>query len=127
MPPMRIAHVVEATVGGVARHVIDLVTYLDPAEFSCVLYLSFQRPDSWKDAFLRLRERGVVIREIGMARVPNPSAVGQLARWVRRDAVDLVHLHSAKAGWIGRQAAYEDGVAAVYTPHAFPFQRTTDW
>jgi len=123
--PIRIAQVVEATVGGVARHVIDLVTHLDPAEFSCVLYCSFQRPDSWKERMRALQGEGIVIRELNMT-YPNPIAIRQLKHWVQRDEVDLLHMHSAKAGWLGRRAAREMGLPAVYTPHAFPFQRTTD-
>lgn len=126
MTPIRIAQVVEATVGGVARHVIDLVTHLDPAEFSCVLYCSFQRPDSWKAPLCALRERGVLLREIPMAHVPNPSAVNQLIRWAQQDGVEMLHLHSAKAGMLGRQAAQVLDIPVIYTAHAFPFQRTTD-
>ncbi len=125
--PLRIAHVVEATTGGVARHVLDLVAHLDPAAFTCVLYLSFDRPDSWRDRFDAVRQRGIAIREIPMARVPDARAVSQLAGWARRDAVDLLHLHSAKAGYHGRLAARASGLPVIYTPHAFPFQRTTDW
>jgi glycosyltransferase involved in cell wall biosynthesis len=127
MSHIRVAHIVEATTGGVARHVIDLVTRFDPALVSCVLYVSFERPDSWVAPFRALAEHGVVIHEIGMARSPNPAATRQLAGWARRDAVDLLHLHSAKAGYLGRQAAPDVGVPVIYTPHAFPFQRTTDW
>lgn len=124
-PPLRVAQVVEATEGGVARHVLDLVTHLDPA-ITSVVYASFERPGSWKDRLLALRERGIPVRDITMARVPNRDAVQQLAGWARRDAVDLLHLHSAKAGYLGRLAAERAGLPAVYTPHAFPFMRTTD-
>jgi glycosyltransferase involved in cell wall biosynthesis len=124
--PIRIAHVVEAAAGGVARHLIDLVTGLDPSEYICSLYLSFERPESWRGPLGALRDAGPVLREIPMARVPNPHAVKTLAGWARRDAVDILHLHSAKAGYLGRLAANSAGIPAVYTPHAFPFQRTTD-
>jgi glycosyltransferase involved in cell wall biosynthesis len=124
--PIRIAHVVEAAAGGVARHLIDLVTHLDPAEFTCLLYLSFERPESWREPLQALGEAGHVLREIPMARIPDPRAVNQLAGWARRDAIDIMHLHSAKAGYLGRLAASAAGLPAIYTPHAFPFQRTTD-
>ena len=123
---IRIAQVVEATAGGVARHVIDLVTHLDPAEFTCVLYLSFERTESWRAELSALCERGCVLREIPMTRIPDSRAVSQLAGWAKRDAVDLLHLHSAKAGYLGRLAAQAAELPAIYTPHAFPFQRTTD-
>ncbi|MHB9026999.1 MAG: glycosyltransferase family 4 protein [Armatimonadota bacterium] len=127
MPPIRIAFVVEATTGGVARHVIDLVTRLNREEFQPILYLSFQRPDSWREAFRALRDQGVLLREISMGTVPNWSAVQLIASWAGRDAVDILHLHSARAGYLGRQAAALLETPVIYTPHAFPFQRTTDW
>ncbi|HEY3379267.1 MAG TPA: glycosyltransferase [Armatimonadota bacterium] len=126
--PIRIAHVVEATAGGVARHVIDLVTHLDPAAYTNLLYLSFGRADHRAPAFRALAaERELTLREMPMARIPNATVVKELAAWWHRDAVDLVHLHSAKAGYLGRQALAGRALPVVYTPHAFPFQRTTDW
>lgn len=127
MSPKRIAHVVEATTGGVARHVMDLITRYDREEFTPYLYCSFERPESWTDEMRRLQYRGIVLREVPMARVPNPNTVRQLAHWAARDAIDLLHAHSAKAGLLGRQAATIAGLPVIYTPHAFPFQRTTDW
>ena len=127
MSSIRIALIVEATTGGVARHVIDLVTRLDPAQFTCLLYLSFQRPDCWREPFLQLEASGIPLREIPMARVPNAPAVRQIKEWLQRDAVDIAHLHSAKAGYLGREATVDLGIPAIYTPHAFPFQRITDW
>jgi len=127
MTPIRIAHVVEAVEGGVARHLIDLITRLDPAEFTCLVYASLQRSPYWSARIMALREVGVTIREIPMAQVPNRAAVRQIAEWGRRDAIDILHLHSARAGFLGRQALAGSGCATVYTPHAFPFQRTTDW
>jgi glycosyltransferase involved in cell wall biosynthesis len=124
--PIRIAYVVEATTGGVAHHVIDLVTHINREEFQPILYLSFQRPESWKDAFRALRDDGVLLREIPMRRLPNWGAVHQITSWAGRDAVDILHLHSARAGYLGRQAADNLGTPVIYTPHAFPFQRTTD-
>ena len=127
MAPVRIAQIVEATVGGVARHLMDLVTHLDPAEFACTLYLSFERAESWIGPLRALGARGFPLRELPMARVPHGAAVRQLATWLRQDGIDLVHVHSAKAGYLGRQAAGQLGAPVIYTPHAFPFQRTTDW
>ncbi len=126
-PPLRIAHVVEATEGGVARHVLDLVTHLDPAACTCVVYASLQRSPLWAGRFAALREAGITVREIPMARLPNPGAVRQIGAWAVRDGVDILHLHSAKAGYLGRLAARDLDTPVVYTPHAFPFQRSTDW
>jgi glycosyltransferase involved in cell wall biosynthesis len=124
--PQRIAHIVEAAEGGVARHVIDLVRGLDPVAFTSLIYVSLERPESWRDRFRALKDEGITVREIPMANLFNGDTVRRLAGWARRDAVDLLHLHSAKAGYLGRKAAAQAGLPVVYTPHAFPFQRATD-
>ncbi len=123
----RVAFVVEATTGGVARHLLDLVGGLDLTRFAPFLYLSFEREDSWREPLRALAGQGIFLREIPMQRLPNPEAVRQLSWWARHDQIDLLHLHSAKAGYLGRLAARNLGIPTIYTPHAFPFQRTTDW
>lgn len=40
---------------------------------------------------------------------------------LRRGRYDLVHLHSAKAGVLGRLAAARTPTRVLYTPHCFPF------
>ena len=40
---------------------------------------------------------------------------------LRRERVELVHAHAAKAGVVGRLAARLLGRPALYTPHCFPF------
>lgn len=127
MSIIRLAQIVEATTGGVARHVIDLVNHLNPAEFHCTLYLSLQREDSWRDEFARLAELGFTVREVPMATVPDEQAVVKLREFLQQDGIQLAHLHSAKAGYHGRLACRELSIPAIYTPHAFPFQRTADW
>jgi len=126
--PVRIAHVVEATTGGVARHLMDLTAHLDPAEFATVLYLSFTRPESWTEQLRGFaRAQNFLLREIPLAGVHNQLLVARLREWMAQDAIDLLHLHSAKAGYLGRLAARGTDIPTIYTPHAFPFQRTTDW
>jgi glycosyltransferase involved in cell wall biosynthesis len=48
-------------------------------------------------------------------------AAAELARAVREFKPDLLSLHTAKAGWIGRLVASRLGIPAIYTPHGWPF------
>jgi glycosyltransferase involved in cell wall biosynthesis len=129
MPPLCLAHVVEATAGGVARHIHDLVTRLDPIEFTHILYVSFDRRENGAQQLRALADAGVQLRELPMQKVPNRAAEQTLAAWVAEDKVDLLHLHSAKAGFLGRRAlrVMPRPLPVIYTPHAFPFQRLNDW
>lgn len=57
------------------------------------------------------------------SRQPGPSVVGEcrtLHRAIREWAPDLVHLHSSKAGLVGR-LVLRGRVPTVYQPHAWPF------
>jgi len=44
-----------------------------------------------------------------------------IVRLLRSGRFDAVHVHSAKAGVLGRLGAVIAGVPAVYSPHCFPF------
>ncbi len=48
-------------------------------------------------------------------------AVGALRSLLRSGRFDLIHVHAAKAGVLGRIAALSCGVPSLYSPHCFPF------
>jgi glycosyltransferase involved in cell wall biosynthesis len=48
-------------------------------------------------------------------------SVGSLVRILRRERAELVHLHSAKAGLVGRIAARICGLPVLYTVHGWGF------
>ena len=67
---------------------------------------------------------GIRLSEIGAARRPSPGDLRTLARLVRRvPRADLAHVHSAKAGFLGRLAAALRGRrhACVFSPHGWSF------
>jgi glycosyltransferase involved in cell wall biosynthesis len=51
-------------------------------------------------------------------------ATRELTRWLRRMRPDVLHLHSSKAGAIGRVAARLAGVPAIYSTHSISYLRT---
>lgn len=120
-----VLQVLEATEGGTRRHLRDLVGALDPAAFRCVLVVSSRRDPDFQDDVAAYRSRGISVEELNMRRGISPasdlrSLLG-LIRCVRRTRPDLIHAHSAKAGFLARWAGIVCRVPVVYTPHLFPF------
>jgi glycosyltransferase involved in cell wall biosynthesis len=124
---LRILEVLEATVGGTKKHLLDLCRGLDPARFEITAALSFTRDPSPQQTRAILEEAGVAVLEIPMQRGPSPAGDRRALRALR-DLIgelqpDVVHTHSTKAGLVGRAACRQVGFRRVlYTPHGFSFQ-----
>lgn len=125
---LKVCHVVEATNGGVRRHVVDLLSNLPTDELEIWVAHSLVRSDAtWRDALIELSPRLRAI-EIEMHRAINPwrdaRAILELRRLFRRERFDVIHVHSGKGGLLGRTAAALAGTRArvVYTPNASPFR-----
>jgi glycosyltransferase involved in cell wall biosynthesis len=111
--------ITKAERGGAQSHLLELLAFRDRARLTVV---------SGEDGFL-LREA----RSLGLDTVVLPDLVAPLAprrdlaallalvRLLRRLKPDLVHLHSSKAGLLGRLAAWVSGVPAVFTAHGWAF------
>jgi glycosyltransferase involved in cell wall biosynthesis len=103
---------------GVPRHVLDLVEGLDPNRFELDVACP-RESELWERVAANGRAR---LHEISAARRPSLSEARLWPRvlsLVRR--ADIVHAHSAKAGYLGRVAALLTGASrrTVFTPHAW--------
>lgn len=125
---MRIMIVLEATAGGTLRHVVELAPWLRARGFPVHLVCSTRRQPSCAPILESLRESGITVDEIDMCREIDPlrdcAAAFRLARMIRNARPDILHLHSSKAGALGRGAMAllpGRGPAVVYTPHCYAF------
>ncbi len=120
-----VLQVLEATEGGTRRHLRDLVGALDPAEFQVKLSVSCERDPDFRDDLAGYAARGLPVAEVAMQRGLAPVAdllsLIRLVHCVRRFRPDVIHAHSAKAGFLSRLAGIACRVPVVYTPHVFPF------
>lgn len=120
---MRIVFVVTRSdaVGGAQVHVQDIAGALLAAGHDPVVLCGGNGP--WLE---QLRSRRIpVIRLRHMERSISPlrdlRALFELRSRLRRLAPDLVSTHTAKAGWLGRLAAYGLGLPVMFTAHGWTF------
>lgn len=117
--PIRVLLACQPLHSGVPHHVLDLVRSLDPARYRLALACP-RESVLWPE----LEGSAVELHAISQAREPRPSDVRTLVTLLRlvRDA-DIVHGHSAKAGFLVRLAALLGGRRrrCVYTPHGWSF------
>lgn len=125
---MKIIHVVESFAGGVYDFIQDLVIGM-PNDFHVIVYATREHtPTDFKQSFpnnVSFIPWSQATREI------NPKqdfkAYRQLVKLIQPlcNVIDVIHLHSSKAGFLGRIVARQLQISdkVVYTPHGVSFLR----
>lgn len=128
---IRVAVVSEPGKAGVKTHVVDLLRGLDLDRFDVTLYYSLGRSDDDYPAQVRdLVARGVRCVEIPMRADLSPwgdlRALTALVTALRRLRPSILHLHSSKAGGLGRLASLFlwPRPRVIYTPHGMACYRS---
>ncbi|MGQ9909758.1 MAG: glycosyltransferase family 4 protein [Candidatus Flexifilum sp.] len=125
--PIKILRLIaRLNVGGPAIHVSLLTQKLGPPAYESTLVCGTIDPDEG-DMQYYAEERGVqpiVIPQLGRALHPvrDLITIYRVYRLIRRLKPDIVHTHTAKAGFVGRIAAWLAGVPViVHTFHGHVF------
>lgn len=127
--PIRVLHVItRMIVGGAQENTMLSCALIDRVRFPSDL-LCGPQTGSEGELHTETRARGVslliepsLVREIAPAK--DLLALWRLYRFLRRNRYDVVHLHSSKAGIVGRIAAWLARVPVViHTAHGWPFTR----
>ncbi len=119
----------EATLGGIRRHVVDLLLNIDYSRYDVTFVYSTKRSDTvFVSDLKRLREKGVRLIEIsmddGINIIHDVIGLFRLVRVIKHTHFDVIHLHGAKAGALGRVAALFAGKKKIiYTPHGGAFHK----
>jgi glycosyltransferase involved in cell wall biosynthesis len=125
MSSLRILHVSEAFTGGIFASVTGLANGL--AERGHEVHLAFsRRPETPADvrAFVH---PSIVLHELALVRPISPredwAGFRAIRRLIREVKPDILHVHSSKAGVLGRLAARSTGLArrTFYSPRALSF------
>ena len=122
-----ILHVTEAFGGGVFASVTQTCNGLAELGFNVHLAYS-ERPETPQQIREHLDPR-VTLHRLQMTRSMNPirdlRSLVDVVRLLRRLRPDVVHLHSSKAGFLGRLAAFPLGIRerVFYSPRGLAFLR----
>jgi glycosyltransferase involved in cell wall biosynthesis len=123
---MRVMHVMESTIGGTRRHLVDVSRALVQRGEAVHVVASALRAPDFREDLAALADEGCEVTEIPMVRSVRPLLDLRHAREIeariRAWHPDVVHTHSSKAGALGRTAARRAGTPRiVHTPHTFAF------
>lgn len=118
MRKISVLHITQSS-GGVQTYLENFVQAMNHEHFQNVLVTSASEA-LYKNAKLIFDE----VRAVRMTRSINPVvdclAIVSLWNFLRKKRFDIVHVHSSKAGLLGRVAARLAGVrTVVYSPHGF--------
>lgn len=122
----RVLQVMECTIGGTRRHLVDLCDGLLSRGVDLHVAAAAERQPDFRADLDRLAAAGAVVHEVPMVRSISPAKdarhLARLSSILRDARPDVVHTHSSKAGVLGRLASESTGVGArVHTPHTFAF------
>lgn len=117
--------VLEATIGGTRRHVRELAVGLVRDGWDVDLAYSAKRDPDFSNDLVLFKTAGIGLHEISMRRGFAPFsdliAIRKLRSLIKRISPDIVHMHSTKAGLVGRLASLFLPVKRIYSPHCFAF------
>lgn len=118
-----VLHVTQSTYGGVAAYVRGVIEDQVDRGWRVTLVSPM---GSLQEQVRRVRGVSVLVWEA--RRDPGPSLVREvrsLRLLMRATRPDLIHLHSSKAGLVGRLAAMGQGVPTLFQPHGWSFEAVT--
>ena len=123
MMKKKLLHIVEAMGGGVFTYLVDLTNELaDLFDIYIAFALRPQTPADYRDKF---DGRIHLIEVENSTRTINPvkdiRAFFEIRRIADQVKPDIIHLHSSKAGALGRWAYDGKKISLFYTPHGYSF------
>ncbi len=121
---IKVLYVVESFSTGVYAIVRDIACNLDPNRFE-VLIIHSLRDDSPSTIAEDFAQANISLLYIPMSSSKEyVTSIKKIKRAAKEFGPDAIHLHSSKAGFLGRLALKGFKVPFIYSPHGFSFLRT---
>lgn len=131
---MKVVHIIEALGGGVYTYFSDLSTYFGEDEvrkhINTTIIYSANRKEIDREKIKSEFSSTINLVEVNMLRSFSPlqdlKSVIQLTKELKKINPDVIHLHSSKAGVLGRIAYFFlfKKKKLYYSPHGYSFLRT---
>ena len=123
MKKKKILHIVESFGGGIFSFLVDLINNTDD-EFDIVVAYGkrVETPENFKSYFnnnIKFIEVKNFTRSIKP--IKDLKAFLEVKKIIKEENPDIIHLHSSKAGFIGRFATNYNKKTVLYNPHGFSF------
>ena len=124
----KVIHIVEAFGGGIFSVLVDLINGIDE-EFEIIVAYGKrkQTPKNFKQYFsdkVKFVKIENFTREINLEK--DIGALKEIKNIIKKEKPNIVHLHSSKAGILGRLAISGSKVKMFYNPHGFSFLKQDD-
>lgn len=129
MKTIKILHISETFAAGVYTYIKDICGFFDnDPQFESYVIYSGNREDTNREKFEIDFSKKVHLKEISMQReisiVQDFRSIVSISKEIRKIKPDIIHLHSSKAGVLGRIASKAYPQAKVfYTPNGYSFVR----
>lgn len=119
----KIVYIVESFGGGVFSYFVDLTSGLvDNYEIYVLYSLRTQTPKNFEKYFdKRIKFIRIINFERSLNLIKDVKAYFEVKNLLLKIQPDIVHLHSSKAGGLGRLIKYQNGEKVFYTPHGYSF------
>lgn len=119
----KILFIVEAMGGGVFTYIVDLANELvDTFDMYIAYAVRRQTPENYRDYFDK-RVKLIEVKNFGRSINPTKDlkAFIEIRKIAKQVQPDIIHLHSSKAGALGRFAFNGKSIPLFYTPHGYSF------
>jgi glycosyltransferase involved in cell wall biosynthesis len=129
---IKVLMISETSSGGARKHIVELLSGLNKTRYNITFVYSAKRADSvFLNNLKELKALNIKLIELSMERNISPLAdiksFFKLTSILRKNKPDIIHLHAAKAGALGRIAAlFSKTKNIIYNPHGGSFHKFND-
>ncbi|WP_312555930.1 glycosyltransferase [Empedobacter brevis] len=128
MEKIKLLHISETFVSGVYTYIKQICNFLDHDDrFEVHVIFSDDREETKLDQISHDFSAATHLHQISMKREISPKndlkSILEIRKKIKEIQPDLIHLHSSKAGILGRAASFGLKSKVFYTPHGYSFLR----